>query len=115
MNRVKFKATSRDKIKTADLRVIERIAKAAKVNVVFYESEADVEGKYMGANGFYHNGTVYLDVHAAASNTTQQDAILLTAAHELTHHMENRGGLHALDDRDAEELAAWRQEYGIEA
>lgn len=34
-----------------------------------------------------------------------------TLAHELTHHMENRGGLHALDDQDAEELAAWRAEY----
>ena len=32
-------------------------------------------------------------------------------SHELTHHMEQRSGLHALDDRDAEELAAWRQEY----
>ena len=34
-----------------------------------------------------------------------------TLSHELTHHMEQRSGLHALDDRDAEELAAWRQEY----
>ena len=25
--------------------------------------------------------------------------------------MEARGGLHALDDRDAEELEAWRLEY----
>jgi hypothetical protein len=29
--------------------------------------------------------------------------------------MENRGGLHGLDDRDAEELAAWRQMYGLES
>lgn len=36
---------------------------------------------------FYRNDTVYLYVHAAASKTTQQDAILLTAAHELTHHI----------------------------
>jgi hypothetical protein len=34
-----------------------------------------------------------------------------TLSHELTHHMETRGGLHALDDKDAEELAAWRAEY----
>ena len=33
-----------------------------------------------------------------------------TLSHELTHHMENRSGLHALDDRDAEELARWRAE-----
>lgn len=35
-----------------------------------------------------------------------------TLSHELTHHMEARGGLHALDDKDEAELAAWRQEYG---
>lgn len=34
-----------------------------------------------------------------------------TLAHELTHHMEVRGGLHALDDRDEAELDAWRKEY----
>lgn len=82
----KFKATSKDKIKAADLRVIERLAKAAKVNVVFYESDS-IDGLYQGANGFYHDGTIYLDVHAGATKTTQQDAVLLTAAHELTHHI----------------------------
>ena len=35
-----------------------------------------------------------------------------TLSHELTHHMEARGGLHALDDRDEAELEAWREEYG---
>ena len=35
----------------------------------------------------------------------------ITLSHELTHHMEARGGLHALDDRDAEELARWREEF----
>lgn len=34
-----------------------------------------------------------------------------TLSHELTHHMESRGGLHALDDKDEAELAAWRAEY----
>ena len=45
---------------------------------------------------------------------TWESELRITLSHELTHHMENRGGLHALDDRDAEELDAWRQEYGIE-
>lgn len=35
-----------------------------------------------------------------------------TLSHELTHHMEARGGLHALDDKDEAKLAAWRVEYG---
>lgn len=38
-----------------------------------------------------------------------------TLTHELTHHLENLGGLHALDDRDAAELEAMRQEYEREA
>ena len=28
--------------------------------------------------------------------------------------MEGRGGLHALDDRDAEELAEYRREFGLD-
>ena len=35
-----------------------------------------------------------------------------TLSHELTHHMEGRGGLHALDDKDAEEMDTWRKQYG---
>lgn len=35
-----------------------------------------------------------------------------TVSHELTHHMEDRAGLHALDDRDAEEMAGWRRDFG---
>ena len=44
---------------------------------------------------------------------TWEDELRITLSHELTHHMENLSGLHALDDRDAEELAAWREEFGL--
>ena len=44
-----------------------------------------------------------------------QDELRITLSHELTHHMENRSGLHALDDRDAEELARWRAELTDQA
>ena len=44
---------------------------------------------------------------------TWEEELRVTLSHELTHHMESRGGLHALDDRDAAELAAWKQEYGL--
>ena len=37
-----------------------------------------------------------------------------TLSHELTHHMEGRGGLHALEDRDEEELDAWREQFARE-
>ena len=39
------------------------------------------------------------------------EELRITLSHELTHHMESCGGLHALDDRDAEELAQWRAEF----
>ena len=35
-----------------------------------------------------------------------------TLSRELTHHMEGRSGLHALDDKDEAEMAAWQEEYG---
>ena len=44
---------------------------------------------------------------------TWEDELWTTLSHELTHHMENLSGLHALDDRDAEELAQWREEFGL--
>lgn len=43
-----------------------------------------------------------------------REELRITLSHELTHHMEARGGLHALDDRDAEELASWRAEYELD-
>lgn len=42
-----------------------------------------------------------------------RDELRITLSHELTHHMENRGGLHALDDRDAEELEQYRRDMGL--
>ena len=53
---------------------------------------------------------------AAREDWTKQDwleELRTTLAHELTHHMESRSGLHALDDADAAELAQFREEYGV--
>ena len=43
------------------------------------------------------------------------DELQATLAHEMTHHLEDLGGLHGLDDRDEEELERWRAEYAAEA
>lgn len=80
-----FKATTADKVKPEVRRVLEKFAAATGVDIVFYESEADQRGDYVGANGFYRNGTVYLDVHAGANSTSEKEAVLITAAHEFTH------------------------------
>lgn len=66
-------------------RVLEKFAAATGVDIVFYETEADQRGDYVGANGFYRNGTAYLDVHAGAKSTSEKEAVLITAAHEFTH------------------------------
>ena len=85
----------------------------------FPEGEMYILGEYCeDALGRYIN--LYYGSFAALAEREDwdqqiwEDELYTTLSHELTHHMESRGGLHALDDRDAEELAAWRQEYGID-
>lgn len=84
------------KLKAPSKKAIDRMSAAEKtlakaltatgVNVVFYESEANAEGRYSGAQGMYYNGTVYLDVNAGMNSVESgQRTIVLTAAHEMTH------------------------------
>lgn len=84
---VRYAAATEDMVNADELSVIKTIAKTAGVDVVFYQSETDMSGRYVGANGFMRNGTMYLDVNAGATKTTEQSAVLLTAAHELTHYI----------------------------
>jgi len=62
----------------------------------------------------YYGSFVALAEREAWDEQTWFAELRTTLAHELTHHMENRSGLHALDDRDAEELALWYAEYSAE-
>lgn len=84
----KLKAPSKeaiDRMSDAEKALAEALT-ATGVNVVFYESEANAEGRYSGAQGMYHNGTVYLDVNAGMNSVESgQRTIVLTAAHEMTH------------------------------
>lgn len=74
-----------DRMSDAEKALAEALT-ATGVDVVFYESEANAEGKYSGAQGMYHNGTVYLDVNAGMNSVESgQRTIVLTAAHEMTH------------------------------
>lgn len=82
----------------------------------FPEGEMYVLGEYCDdCLGLYIN--LYYGSFAALAREedwdeeTWREELFLTLSHELTHHMENRSGLHALDDRDEEELAAWRAEF----
>ena len=65
--------------------------------------------------GHYIN--LYYGSFAALAERENWDAevwrqeLWTTLSHELTHHMEYRSGLHALEDRDAQELAQWLEQY----
>lgn len=67
----------------------------------------DLLGNYIN---LYYGSFAALAEQEDWSEETWLDELWVTLSHELTHHMEFRGGLHALDDRDAEELEAFRQE-----
>ncbi len=85
----------------------------------FPEGEMYILGEYCDdCLGLYIN--LYYGSFAALAREEDWDEetwleeLRITLSHELTHHMENRSGLHALDDRDAEELARWREEFAAE-
>lgn len=85
----------------------------------FPEGEMYILGEYCDdCLGLYIN--LYYGSFAALAEredwdeSVWRDELRITLSHELTHHMENRSGLHALDDRDAEELAQWRAEYDLD-
>ena len=82
----------------------------------FPEGEMYILGEYCDdCLGLYIN--LYYGSFAALAEREDWDEhiweeeLRVTLSHELTHHMENRSGLHALDDKDAAELARWRAEY----
>ena len=73
----------------ASVGTMKAFAQATGVNVVFYESQANERGEYEGANGFYKNGTLYLDINAGRDRVAMgETAILKTAAHEITHYIK---------------------------
>ena len=71
----------------------------------------DLLGRYIN---LYYGSFAALAEREDWDEQVWREELRITLSHELTHHMEARVGLHALDDRDAGELAAWRAEYGIE-
>ena len=70
----------------------------------------DLLGLYVN---LYYGSFAALAEKEGWDRETWEDELRITLSHELTHHMENLSGLHALHDRDAEELAAWREEFGL--
>lgn len=73
----------------ASVKAMRAFSRAVGVDVVFYQSQANERGVYEGANGFYKDGKLYLDINAGRDTTSMTEtAILKTAAHELTHFIQ---------------------------
>ena len=70
----------------------------------------DILGRYIN---LYYGSFAALAQQENWDEETWRSELRITLSHELTHHMESRSGLHALDDADAAELAEFRKEYGI--
>lgn len=78
---------------TASIDVARKVAEVTGVNVVFFESQTGEDGKYLGMNGAYRDGTIYLDVNAGKNSVgIGETAILKTMAHELTHFIQRNSG-----------------------
>lgn len=62
------------------------------VNVVFFESVADENGKRTEENGRYEKqtNTIYIDAYAGMNEGIVEDAIVPTLSHELTHWMKGK-------------------------
>ena len=75
------------------------------------EYSHDLLGRYIV---LYYGSFAALAEREDWDRDTWERELYTTLSHELTHHMEGRGGLHALDDQDAAELEQWRAEYAAE-
>lgn len=69
----------------------------------------DLLGRYIN---LYYGSFAALAEKEAWTPEDWREELRQTLSHELTHHMEGRSGLHALDDRDAEEMEGFRRKYG---
>ena len=74
------------------------------------EYRDDLLGDYIN---LYYGSFAAIAEREEWDDETWEQELRVTLAHELTHHMELRSGLHALDDRDEEELEAFRREFGL--
>ena len=75
----------------ANLKVLEQVAQATGVDIVLYQSRANARGEYEGQNGAYKDGTLYLDINAGRNRVgdLSEVAVVRTAAHELTHFIQD--------------------------
>lgn len=73
----------------ASVQFLRDLAKITGIDFVVYQSEADGNGNLQGANGYYRNGTVHVDLNAGAmkEGELERAAMLRTVSHEMTHYI----------------------------
>ena len=69
----------------------------------------DLLGRYIN---IYYGSFAAMAENEDWTEADWEEELRQTLSHELTHHMEGRSGLHALEDKDEAEMASWREEYG---
>ena len=69
----------------------------------------DLLGRYIN---LYYGSFAAMAENEDWTEADWEEELRQTLSHELTHHMEGRSGLHALEDKDEAEMAAWQEEYG---
>lgn len=80
-----------NKTQKAAVDVARVITKGTGVNITFFESVADEQGKYQGENGSYdwNTNSVRIDINAGMKSKNEGNNIMVvTLAHELTHYIE---------------------------
>ena len=89
---VKLKAVNQSRLnprQRAQIEAVDMLGKTLSVRFVLFESDLKSRsGVY--ANGMYKDGVIYLDVNAGRhGQSLSQVAMVRTAAHELTHYMQD--------------------------
>ena len=69
----------------------------------------DLLGRYIN---LYYGSFAAMAENEDWTEADWEEELRQTLSHELTHHMEGRSGLHALEDKDEAEMASWREECG---
>lgn len=83
---IKGKTMSKSELEQFEL--ANQYAQALGVDMTWFSSK-EKDGKFIGKNGAYENGTIYMDIHAGRNFTADiTSGILATMGHELTHFQQ---------------------------
>lgn len=74
-----------NEVQKTSLEVLERLSEALDSRIEVFESKVE-DGRRVGENGKYHNGTIYVDLYAGESGS---GTMLRTVSHEMVHMIKD--------------------------